>query len=219
LSHCCEIAVCVSTERKAGKARASKTTTAEERAATTTGGGVKRKRAAKVGRRPKTSESEPAAAAAAAEKNRIKRRKKSASATATTTSVRTGDMGHDDMGQDGGSYMGLDRVGRKKKKRGRKRKDAAAAVTTSVRAGSDIDVGQIDSKAWKDDNRRHIEDKGPDEVGMKKKRGRKKKEATAEAVVPVDADVIDESIANRARPEELGKAGRRKMKKKTAIAT
>jgi len=36
----------------------------------------------------------------------------------------------------------------------------------------------------------------------------------------VDADVIDESIANRARPEELGKAGRRKMqKKKTAIAT
>jgi len=201
-----------------GKARASKTMTAEERAATTTGGGVKRKRAAKVGRRPKTSESEPAAAAA--EKNRIKRRKKSASATATTTSVRTGDMGHDDMGQDGGSYMGLDRVGRKKKKRGRKRKDAAAAVTTSVRAGSDIDVGQIDSKAWKDDNRRHIEDKGPDEVGMKKKRGRKKKEATAEAVVPVDADVIDESIANRARPEELGKAGRRKMKKKkTAIAT
>jgi len=219
LNHCCEIAVCVSTERKAGKARASKTTTAEERAATTTGGGVKRKRAAKVGRRPKTSESEPAAAAA--EKNRIKRRKKSASATATTTSVRTGDMGHnDDMGQYGGSYMGLDRVGRKKKKRGRKRKDAAAAVTTSVRAGSDIDVGQIDSKAWKDDNRRHIEDKGPDEVGMKKKRGRKKKEATAEAVVPVDADVIDESIANRARHEELGKAGRRKMKKKkTAIAT
>ena len=218
MSHCCEIAVCVSTERKAGKARASKTTTAEERAATT-GGGVKRKRAAKVGRRPKTSESEPAAAAAAAEKNRIKRRKKSASATATTTSVRTGDMGHDDMGQDGGSYMGLDRVGRKKKKRGRKRKDAAAAVTTSVRAGSDIDVGQIDSKAWKDDNRRHIEDKGPDEVGMKK-RGRKKKEAIAEAVVPVDADVIDESIGSRARPEELGKAGRRKMKKKkTAIAT
>jgi len=214
LNHCCEIAVCVSTERKAGKARASKTTTAEERAATT-GGGVKRKRAAKVGRRPKTSESEPAAA----EKNRIKRRKKSASATATTTSVRTGDMGHDDMGQDGGSYMGLDRVGRKKKKRGRKRKDAAAAVTTSVRAGSDIDVGQIDSKAWKDDNRRHIEDKGPDEVGMKK-RGRKKKEAIAEAVVPVDADVIDESIGNRARPEELGKAGHRKMKKKkTAIAT
>lgn len=216
MSHCCEIAVCVSTERKAGKARASKTTTAEERAATT-GGGVKRKRAAKVGRRPKTSESEPAAAAA--EKNRIKRRKKSASATATTTSVRTGDMGHDDMGQDGGSYMGLDRVGRKKKKRGRKRKDAAAAVTTSVRAGSDIDVGQIDSKAWKDDNRRHTEDKGPDEVGMKK-RGRKKKEAIAEAVVPVDADVIDESIGSRARPEELGKAGRRKMKKKkTAIAT
>ena len=215
MNHCCEIAVCVSTERKAGKARASKTTTAEERAATT-GGGVKRKRAAKVGRRPKTSESEPAAA----EKNRIKRRKKSASATATTTSVRTGDMGHnDDMGQDGGSYMGLDRVGRKKKKRGRKRKDAAAAVTTSVRAGSDIDVGQIDSKAWKDDNRRHIEDKGPDEVGMKK-RGRKKKEAIAEAVVPVDADVIDESIGNRARPEELGKAGHRKMKKKkTAIAT
>ena len=217
MNHCCEIAVCVSTERKAGKARASKTMTAEERAATT-GGGVKRKRAAKVGRRRKTSESEPAAAAA--EKNRIKRRKKSASATATTTSVRTGNMGHnDDMGQDGGSYMGLDRVGRKKKKRGRKRKDAAAAVTTSVRAGSDIDVGQIDSKAWKDDNRRHIEDKGPDEVGMKK-RGRKKKEAIAEAVVPVDADVIDESIGSRARPEELGKAGRRKMKKKkTAIAT